>query len=39
MAYEEDPMTRIECDLIVIKWMLGGIGGGVLMLIVRAFVV
>jgi hypothetical protein len=37
-ASYENRLARIESDLIVIKWMLGGVGGGVLTLLVKAFV-
>lgn len=34
----ENRLARIESDLLVMKWMLGGVGGGVLTLVIKAFV-
>jgi len=37
-ASYENRLARIESDLLVMKWMLGGVGGGVLTLVVKAFI-
>ena len=37
-ASYENRLARIESDLLLMKWMLGGVGGGVLTLVIKAFV-
>jgi hypothetical protein len=34
----ENRLAKIESDLLVMKWMLGGIGSGVLTLVIKAFI-
>jgi hypothetical protein len=36
-ASYENRLARIESDLLLLKWMIGGVGGGVLTLIIKAF--
>ena len=37
-ASYENRLAKIESDLLLIKWMLGGVGGGVLTLVIKAFI-
>jgi hypothetical protein len=34
----ENRLAKIESDLLLLKWMLGGVGGGVLTLVIKAFI-
>jgi len=39
VAHFENRFTKIEADLLVLKWMLGVVIAGILSLVVKAFVV
>jgi hypothetical protein len=39
LAHYADRFSKIEADLLVIKWMLGVVIAGILSLVVKAFVV
>jgi hypothetical protein len=38
MTGYENRLAKIESDLLLLKWMLGGVGGGVLTLVIKAFI-